>query len=74
MRWAVIAAVIVAVTAAVAVNALLLLSYGTEHTDPVGRLSPVANLPAVPSRPAPGRVTTIPADDNHGSGRHGADD
>ncbi len=68
MRWAVIAAVILAVTAAIAVNALLLLRYGSGHTDPVGTLSPVASLPA-PATP----VTTIPAGE-HGSAGRGADD
>lgn len=68
MRWAIVAAVILAVTAAIAVNALLLLSYGSEHTDPVGTLSPVANLPAPPTH-----VTTIPAGE-HGSAARGADD
>ena len=73
MRWAVVAAVILAVTAAIAVNALLLLSYGTEHTDPVGTLSPVADLPASPTRLAPTHVTTIRTDD-HRSRHYGADD
>ena len=72
MRWAILAAVILAVTAAVAAN-VLLLSYGADRTDPVGRLSPVANIPAPPSRPSPRPVTTSPADDHGGAG-HGADD
>ncbi len=42
MRWAIVA-VVVAVAAAIGVNALL-LGYGTSRHDPVGRLTPVANL------------------------------
>ncbi len=42
MRW-IVAAVVVALAAAIGVNALL-LGYGTTRHDPVGRLSPVANL------------------------------
>ena len=68
MRWAIVAAVILAVTAAIAMNALLLISYGTEHTDPVGTLSPVARIPAPPRH-----VTTIPARE-HGSAARSADD
>jgi hypothetical protein len=73
MRWAIVAAVILAVTAAIAVNALLLFSYGSQHTDPVGTLSPVANLSGRPARVLPPRVTTIPRNDLGGRGR-GADD
>ena len=73
MRWAIVAAVTVAVAAAIAANALLLLSYGTEHTDPVGTLSPVAALPAPGRRPAPTRVTTTPTG-SHGHAGSGADD
>jgi len=69
MRWAIVAAVTLLVAAAIAANALLLLSYGTEHTDPVGTLSPVAALPAA----APTRVTKAPTD-SHGHAGHGADD
>lgn len=42
MRWIVVG-VVVALVAAIGVNALL-LGYGTNRHDPVGRLSPVANL------------------------------
>jgi hypothetical protein len=42
MRWA-IAAVVAGLAAVVAVN-VLLLSYTGDRHDPVGRLSPVANL------------------------------
>lgn len=72
MRWAILAAVILAVTAAVAAN-VLLLSYGADRSDPVGRLSPVANVPAPAPRPSPAPVTTSPMDDHAGRG-HGADD
>ena len=69
MRWAV-AAVVVALAAVVAVNALL-LAYGDQRRDPVGRLSPVANLVHAPvthvrTRPAQPAST---ADD--GGTRHG---
>ncbi len=69
MRWAIVAAVTLLVAAAIAANALLLLSYGTQHTDPVGTLSPVAALPA----PVPTRVTKTPTD-SHGHAGRGADD
>ena len=72
MRWAIVAAVILVVTAAIAVNALLLLSYGSEHTDPVGTLSPVAHVPTPPSS-GPTRVTTLPHVDHGGRG-HANDD
>jgi hypothetical protein len=70
VRWAVTAAV-AALAAVVAVN-VLLLAYGGDRHDPVGRLSPVANLPArtVKARPLP-----QPAPVNDHSGRaHGSDD
>lgn len=47
MRWA-IAPIVVALAAVVAVN-VLLLAYGGDRHDPVGRLSPVADLPAPPA-------------------------
>jgi len=58
---------VVAVAAAIAVN-VLLLGYGGDRHDPVGRLSPVANLPAPAVRPLPAASTTVTTDD------HGADD
>lgn len=66
MKWA-LAAVVVAVVAAVAVN-VLLLGYGGDRHDPVGRLSPVASLPH-PS-PAPPPAVTTTSGEHHG----GADD
>ena len=72
MRWAIVAAVTLLVAAAIAANALLLLSYGTEHTDPVGTLSPVAALPTPGPRLVPTRVTT--PTDSHGHAGRGADD
>jgi hypothetical protein len=59
MRWAV-GAVLVALVAAVAVN-VLLLGYGADRHDPVGRLSPVADLrtPPPPQHAAP----TLTVDD-----------
>lgn len=72
MKWMIVVAVILAVTATIAVNALL-LSYGTNHSDPVGRLSPIADLPPASSRPSPKPTTTVRPDD--GGGRsHVADD
>ena len=52
MRWIVVA-VVVALAAAIGVNALL-LGYGANRHDPVGQLSPVANLKA------PATTTTQP--------------
>ena len=59
MRWA-IAPIVVALAAVVAVN-VLLLAYGGDRHDPVGRLSPVADLPAPPvvtPKPNPRRLRT----------------
>ena len=41
-------AVVVALVAVVAAN-VLLLGYGRDRHDPVGRLSPVAHLPGTPA-------------------------
>ena len=60
MRW-VLGAMLAALAATVTIN-VLLLGYGDTPNDPVGRLSPVANLP----QPA-----LVHTDDRHG---HGADD
>jgi len=60
MRW-VLGTMLAALAATVTIN-VLLLGYGGTPNDPVGRLSPVANLP----QPVHSR-----ADDRHG---HGADD
>jgi hypothetical protein len=57
MKWIVVA-VVVAVAAAIGVNALL-LGYGTSRHDPVGRLSPVANLQNPPVK-TPTTTTTEP--------------
>ena len=54
-----------AAAAAIAIN-LALIGYGSSNNDPVGKLSPRANLPAAPAdvvRPQTGPV-----------GREGADD
>jgi hypothetical protein len=50
VKWVV--AALAAVAAVVAVN-VALLSYGGDRHDPVGRLSPVATLPAAPPAVAP---------------------
>ena len=50
----IVVAVAVALTAVVAAN-VLLLGYGRNRHDPVGRLSPVAKLPG-----APGTVPQTP--------------
>lgn len=63
MRWIAIG-VVVALAAAIGVNALL-LGYGATRHDPVGRLSPVADL-RVPTVPTPTTSTPQPA--------HGEDD
>jgi hypothetical protein len=60
MRW-VLGTMLAALAATVTIN-VLLLGYGDTPNDPVGRLSPVANLP----QPA-----LVHVDDQH---RHGADD
>lgn len=62
MKWALV--VLVALAAVIAVNAAL-LSYGGARHDPVGRLSPVATMPAPSSttpRPPP---TTGEHHDHH---------
>jgi hypothetical protein len=51
MRWT-IAAIVAALAAVVAVNVALLTYAGDRH-DPVGRLSPIASLPAAPGPTAP---------------------
>jgi hypothetical protein len=56
-------AVAVALVAVVAAN-VLLLGYGRDRHDPVGRLSPVANLPAIPAT-VPRAPTTTGGDDRH---------
>lgn len=70
---AAVAAVVVALAAVVGVNALLLAYSGARH-DPVGRLSPVADLPAhtVKARPLPAPAPA-PAPD-HGGQTLGSDD
>jgi hypothetical protein len=70
VRWAIVA-VVVAVTAIAAIN-VLLLSYGSDRHDPVGRLTPIANLPAqtVKRQPLPPPATV---DDSSGHAR-GNDD
>jgi hypothetical protein len=52
-----VAAVVAAVAAVIAVN-VLLLGYGGDRHDPVGRLSPVANLPAPAVQPPRAPSTT----------------
>ena len=58
MRWA-LATLVAALTAVVAVN-VLLLGYSGDRHDPVGRLSPVADLVVrtVKARPLPPPPTT----------------
>lgn len=55
MKW-LIMSVAVALAAVIAANALLLI-YGGNRNDPVGRLSPIMNTS--PTRPAP-HVTETP--------------
>ena len=59
----IVVAVAVALAAVVAAN-VLLLGYGRDRHDPVGRLSPVANLPAT-STTVPQAPTTTGGDDQH---------
>jgi hypothetical protein len=51
VKWAG-GAVVLALAAVVAVN-VLLLAYGGDRHDPVGRLSPVTHLPAPTGKPRP---------------------
>jgi hypothetical protein len=59
VKW-LIMSIVVALTAVVAANALLLV-YGANRNDPVGRLSPIAEtrLHLMPEHPVP-HVTTTP--------------
>ena len=62
----VLALVIVAAAAAIFAN-LALLDYASSGNDPVGKLKPQANVPAAPaavSRPRPGHVSDVGADDS----------
>ena len=59
----IVVAVAVALAAVVAAN-VLLLGYGRDRHDPVGRLSPVANLPGT-SVTVPKAPTTTSGDDDH---------
>jgi hypothetical protein len=61
MRWA-LGAMLAALAATVTINVLLLGYGGTRH-DPVGRLSPVANLPLPPSHRHDDRSGRDAADD-----------
>ncbi len=61
MRW-IVAGVVVALVAAISVNALL-LGYGTNRHDPVGRLSPIANL-RTPTVKTPTSTTDTHAEDD----------
>jgi hypothetical protein len=67
VKWLIVS-VAVALTAVVAANALLLV-YGGNRNDPVGRLSPItkARLNLTPQRPAPPVTATtrhaVPEDD-----------
>jgi len=56
VRWA-IGSIIVALAAVVAVNAVL-LAYGGQRNDPVGKLSPVAEVVHAPRKTVP--LPTIP--------------
>ena len=71
MRWAV--AVIVAALVAVVGASALLLRYAGDTHDPVGQLSPVAELPS-PSPQTTPRTTTARPGDNGGRERNGVDD
>jgi hypothetical protein len=80
MRGAVrplVIAVLVAVLAGVGVANVVLLGYGADRNDPVGRLSPVLPVshPVPTPAPAPAPATTVPTttEDHHG-GRGGPDD
>ncbi len=63
MRW-LLAVLLATLAATVAVN-VLLLGYGGSPNDPVGQLSPVANLPV--------SAHIVRVDDQHHHA-HGADD
>ena len=51
MTWR-IAAILVALVAVAGANALL-LTFGSNHNDPVGRLSPIAHVRVVPPARTP---------------------
>jgi len=70
VRWAV-AAVVVALAAVVAVNALL-LAYGERRRDPVGRLSPVTSLIHAPVAHPRTPPAAQPPSTSEGGGRDGA--
>jgi hypothetical protein len=59
VKW-LIMSIVVALAAVVAANALLLV-YGANRNDPVGRLSPIVETPLnlTPKQPVP-HVTTTP--------------
>lgn len=67
MRRVLLAVLLVAAAAAAAIVAnLALLGYASSSKDPVGKLSPRANLPAAPARvvrPMSGTVEHDDADD-----------
>jgi hypothetical protein len=67
VKRAVVALFLIAAAAGVAIVAnLALLSYASSGNDPVGKLSPRANLPAAPAdviRPQEGPVRGSEADD-----------
>ena len=67
MRWAV-GAIVLALVAIVGVNALL-LAYGGDRHDPVGRLSPVTQLPVLTGKPRP-----LPPPAHTGDQRTSSDD
>ena len=60
----IVVAVAVALAAVVAAN-VLLLGYGRDRHDPVGRLSPVANLPATSTTVPKAPTATTGGEDQH---------
>jgi hypothetical protein len=66
----VVLAIVAAITAVVVVNALL-LGYGSERNDRVGKLSPGAGLPVTPAPvvTVPATTTTDDGRDHHEGGR-----
>lgn len=74
MRW--IAGSVVVALVAVAAVTVLLLAYGGDRNDPVGKLSPVADLPLQVTTTVPSATVgppTTTGDDGHTRGR-GSDD
>lgn len=66
MRLLVVVALIAAVATGAIVANLALLDYAAAPTEPVGKLTPRANLPAAPAdvvRPRTGKINSRESDD-----------